>query len=81
MNGMYTITITVPGTDAETSLQPDVESTVDAQRTPKRCGSPGPHVRWNQLPRSRGTAGRITIHDPANTRRTSTDTCGPSARS
>ncbi len=69
MNAMYTLTITVPGADAETSLQPDVESTVDALCDALTVWiAPGRTVRWEiGCPSGRDTAGQITIHDPANT--------------
>jgi len=73
VNGMYTITITLPRAraDAEVCERPDVESTVDAlgEALAVRL-APGRTVRWKiGCPSGRDTAGQITIHDPANTER------------
>ena len=70
MNPMYTITISVPGTD-ETSRHDDVDSTIDALRSglDERV-EPGRKVRWEiRCPSGRVTAGQITINHPANTER------------
>ncbi|WP_420119916.1 hypothetical protein [Nakamurella sp.] len=73
MNGMYTITITLPragsDADAEVCERPDVESTVDALGDALAVWiAPGRTVRWEiGCPSGRDTAGQITIHDPANT--------------
>lgn len=71
MSGMYTITISVLGTDAETSLREDVESTVDVLRAGlNEWVQPGRKVRWEiHCPSGRETAGQITIYDPSNTER------------
>lgn len=71
MSCMYTITISVPGTDAETSLRDDVESTVDVLRDGlDEHVEPGRKVRWEICcPSGRVTAGQITVYDPANTQR------------
>jgi len=73
VNGMYTITITLPragtDTDAEVCERPDVESTVNALgETLAVRLAPGRTVRWQiRCPSGRDTAGQITVHDPANT--------------
>jgi len=69
VNDVYTMTISVPGTDTETSLQQNVESTLDALRDALALWiEPGRTVRWEiRCPSGRDTAGQITIHDPANT--------------
>ena len=69
MNAMYTITISVLGTDAETSLREDVQSTMDVLRDGlDQWVEPGRKVRWEiGCPSGRDTAGQITVHDPANT--------------
>jgi hypothetical protein len=69
VNSMYTLTITAPGADAETTLQPDVDSTVDALGDALAVWiAPGRTVRWEiGCPSGRDTAGQITVHDPANT--------------
>ena len=71
MSGMYTITISVPGTDAETSLRDDVESTVQVLRDALELwNEPGRKIRWGiHCPSGRDTAGQITVYDPANTER------------
>ena len=68
MNAMYTITISVLGTDAETSLRPDVESTVQVLRDGlDQWIEPGRKVRWEiGCPSGRVTAGQITVYDVAN---------------
>ena len=68
MNPMYTITITVLGTDAETSLRQDVESTVQVLRDGMdQWVEPGRKVRWEiRCPSGRVTAGQITVYDAAN---------------
>ena len=71
MSAMYTLTISVPGGNAETSLHDDVEATVDALRggLDERV-EPGRKVRWEiRCPSGRVTAGQITINHPANTER------------
>ena len=71
MSGMYTITISVPGTDAETSLRDDVDSTVDVLRDglDERV-EPSRKVRWEiHCPSGRVTAGQITVYDLARTER------------
>ncbi|WP_420120928.1 hypothetical protein [Nakamurella sp.] len=69
MNPMYTITITVLGTDAETSLREDVQSTMDVLRDGlDQWVEPGRKVRWEiRCPSGRVTAGQITVYDPGNT--------------
>jgi hypothetical protein len=71
VNPMYTITITVLGTDAETSLRPDVESTVQVLRDGlDQWVEPGRKVRWEiGCPSGRITAGQITVYDPGHTER------------
>lgn len=68
MNPMYTITISVLGTDAETSLRPDVESTVQVLRDGlDQWVEPGRKVCWEiRCPSGRVTAGQITVYDAAN---------------
>ena len=68
MNAMYTITISVLGTDAETSLREDVQSTVDVLRDGlAEWVEPGRKVRWEiRCPSGRVTAGQITVYDAAN---------------
>ena len=68
MNAVYTITISVLGTDAETSLRPDVESTVQVLRDGlDQWVEPGRKVRWEiRCPSGRVTAGQITVYDAAN---------------
>lgn len=68
---MYTITISVLGADAETSLRDEVDSTVDVLRDGlDEWVEPGRKVRWEiRCPSGRITAGQITINDPANTER------------
>jgi hypothetical protein len=68
---MYSLTISVPGGDAETSLHDDVESTIDALRAGlgERV-EPGRKVRWEiGCPSGRSTAGQITINHLPNTAR------------
>lgn len=71
MNAMYTITITVLCTDAETSLREDIQSTVNVLRDGlDQWVEPGRKVRWEiHCPSGRVTAGQITVYDPANTER------------
>jgi hypothetical protein len=71
VSGMYTITISVPGADPETSLRDDVESTVQVLRDGlDEWVEPGRKVRWEiRCPSGRETAGQITVYDPAYTDR------------
>lgn len=71
MSGMYTITISVPGTDADASIRDDVESTVEVLRDGlDHHVEPGRKVRWEiHCPSGRVTAGQITVYDAANTER------------
>lgn len=71
MSGMYTITITVPSNEPETSLRDGVEETIEVLRDGlDEHVEPGRKVRWEiGCPSGRGTAGQITVYDPANTRR------------
>jgi hypothetical protein len=68
---MYAITISIRGTDAETSLREDVDSTVEVLRAGLDGRvEPGRKVRWEiHCPSGRVTAGQITVYDPANTDR------------
>jgi len=68
---MYTITITAPGNEPETSLRDGVESTVQVLRDGlDEHVEPGRKVRWEICcPSGRVTAGQITVYDPANTER------------
>ena len=71
MSGMYTITITVPGNEPETSLRDDVDEIVRVLRDGlDEHVEPGRKVRWAiRCPSGRETAGQITVYDPANTER------------
>ena len=60
MTAMYTITISVLGTDAETSLRPDLESTLQSvEKGLVDWVQPGRTVRWEV----RCSSGRTAVGD------------------
>ena len=64
MTAMYTVTISVLGTDAQTWLRPDLESTLQAveQGLAGRV-EPGRTVRWEiRCPSGRTAVGSLTVN-------------------
>ena len=64
MTAMYTITISVLGTDAETSLRPDVDSTLKSvEKGLVDWVEPGRTVRWEvRCPSGRTAMGSLTVN-------------------
>lgn len=64
MTAMYTVTISVPGTDAETSLRPDVDSALKSvEKGLVDWVQPGRTVRWEvRCPSGRTAVGSLTVN-------------------
>jgi len=64
VTAMYTITISVLGTDAETSLRPDLESTLQSvEKGLADWVEPGRTVRWEvRCPSGRTAVGGLTVN-------------------
>jgi hypothetical protein len=64
VTAMYTITISVLGTDAETSLRPDLESTLQSfSKGLVDWFDPGRTVRWEvRCPSGRIAVGSLTVN-------------------
>ena len=64
MTAMYTITISVLGTEAETSLRPDVDSTLKSVKMGLvDWVEPGRTVRWEvRCPSGRTAVGSLTVN-------------------
>ena len=64
MAAMYTITISVPGTDAESSVRPDVDTTLKlVEKGLVDWVQPGRTVRWEvRCPSGRTAVGSLTVN-------------------